>query len=229
MTTPMIRPKSPQEFVALQAARTLGRLDRFAECLRILHANGLPALIDAIRRDRSDDGTLPFPLMPRTVTQDVPPSRRCVLGIKVERRYIAAALVRDLEPDRVQVRALTSQADKAIAAAIRFVAEAAAKFSSARIAVERISSSVDTRRREIANGVLLALAAEQHRVLEVPSETLWQSFSVPACRTQGQLRNTVRRCWPAIAKSRRNAALDASALAMYAYVHSHFDGSLRTT
>lgn len=218
MTTPMIRPRSPEEFAALQAALMLDQVDRFVDHLMLIRSQGLSSLIGHVRQSRARvPGMLPFDI-PRRIE---PQPTRPVLGIKVERRYIAVALARDLTPERVQVRALASPLEKAEAGAVRFASDAAAKFPNARIAIEVASDDSDSRRRLLTSAVSRAVAKPTERPLEIPCETLWTRFSVPGCRTQGQLRNSVRRCWSTIAKRQHNAALDATAIAMLAFVQIH--------
>lgn len=206
------RPRTADDFFRLQLARKLGEPAR----LKDIEHFPVETLWKAFRKLRN--GKLDRTSFERALQQfddsadgSLPRHRLC--AIKLQRREVAAAVFSGLKLDFVQERHLSSDPAKAESSALGFINWVVSNLEADSAALERIVSSIPTRRVNLSRTALASLRAIPLPVWEVEKKDLLKRFALPAPKTRKEVRGIVSEIWP-ILNDRSDAILDAVALGL---------------
>jgi hypothetical protein len=148
------------------------------------------------------------------------PSR--VLGLRVERRAIAAAVFYGNGLEYTQVKQLPSNHNKVLGSALAFVAWLLDQFSFDSVAVEPLTLG-DSQRSQLSATIKQAVRERLLPVWEVPANELIGAFGEPRPRFRTQLRQLVSGMWPILSDEKRTELIcDAVALAAFVQIERRF-------
>jgi hypothetical protein len=144
-------------------------------------------------------------------------------AIRVERRAVAVVVMNGLELEYVQVRHLTSTADRALSSALGFVNRILEQFPFESAAVEVVPQSSDVQRARLTAGIVQTLREQSVGLWELTKQDLFACFGFPALHSRTELRDVVSRMWPYVkAGSDGPYVRDAAALGIYCQTERRF-------
>jgi hypothetical protein len=224
------RPSNPDEYFALRLAQKLGEPQAAAHYSGLMAQHPKSKLIAAL--NRSIEGKKPGEdLAQRFHTELLSNGRNgahlptpILVGIRIERRGVAAAIFTGAHLESVRFRHLSSKSIKAEASASGFVRSLIHDFHIESAALEAIPLDEEIHRAVLTQAVAKQLREGGTSIWEVNKKTVIASLAHPAPRTRGKAREIVQQIWPQLTPKRGEVCvLDAVALGLFVQTERLFN------
>jgi len=139
-----------------------------------------------------------------------------LIAIRVERRAVAAAILRRDYLEYTDARQLSSAHDKALASAVGFINWMLARFPAESAAIESIPNAHECQRRVLHNAICQTLRDRLLPIWEIPKAALLDGYGHPALRSRRQVREVATSIWPILAGTHAKLFIqDAAVLGLH--------------
>lgn len=146
-----------------------------------------------------------------------------LLAIRIERRAVACACFHGDNLEFSDVRQLTSNREKAVNTAGRFVNWVLDAFPVDAAAMDLLPPGGDSQREALSAVIQRSLQERLLPSFDISRETLLEAYGYPALRSRQQLRDVVTTIWPVLAGTHAKVFIqDAAAVGLYAQVDRNF-------
>jgi hypothetical protein len=223
------RPKTATDLFALRLAFRLGDAVSAGHYAQLAYKYPESRLLVAFRRAVSTPGSLEeqcrrFHLELDKVQGSAPINGNVkLLAIRVERRSVAAAIFYGSRLEYSQVRQLSSDKNKILPSALRFIAWISEQFPLDSATVESIPNGNEIQRRLLKDAIAQSLLESLLPIWEVSKKDLFQAYGHPPLKSRRELREVVTSMWPVLAGTNAKAFIqDAVALGLYVQVERLF-------
>lgn len=222
------RPKSVSDLFALQLARRLNDAAGVGDYAQLASQHSRARLLVALRRAIKSGDRLHlserFHLQLEKIgTNGFANESADLLAVRVERRSLAAAIYHGEHMEYSQVRQLTSDKDKVVASALRFITWIANQFPLDSAAVETIPNGNQIQRKTLTEAIIRLLRDRLLPIWEIDKKDLFFAFGNPPLVSRKELREVVTGIWPILAGAKiKTFVQDAAALGLYVQVERLF-------
>jgi hypothetical protein len=224
------RPSSPDEYFALRLAQKLGEPEAAAHYTGLMAQHPKSKLVAAF--NRSAEGQERGEDMAHRFHDELSANGRngahlltpILVGIRIERRGVAAAIFTGAHLESVRFRHLSSKPIKAEASASGFVRSLIHEFRIESAALETIPLNEEIQRAVLTRAVAKQLRDDGTSIWEVSKRTVIASLAHPPPRTRSQAREIIQQIWPQLAPKRGEVcALDAVGLGLFVQTERLFN------
>jgi hypothetical protein len=146
-----------------------------------------------------------------------------LIAIRVERRSIAAAVFHGQNLEYCQVRQLSSDKNKVVGSAIRFITWMAGQFQLDSVAIESIPNGNEIQRGILTDAIIQALRERLLPIWETSKQDLFRAYGYPPLKCRKELREAITDIWPVLAGTNGKTFIqDAVALGLYVQIERLF-------
>lgn len=146
-----------------------------------------------------------------------------MISIRIERRAVAAAVLRGEQLEYADSRQLSSIHDKALVSAVGFVNWMLARFTVDSAVLEAIPSGYEFQRRMLHDAICRELRDRALPIWEIPKPVLLEACGYPALKSRPQLRAVATSIWPILEGAHGKVFVqDAAILGLHAQTERHF-------
>jgi hypothetical protein len=222
------RPATAQEFFALRLAAKLGDAGAAQHYVELADTASQSQLLAAYGRTllTNTDLARRFHLELESLKNrnradhEVTP----LAAVRIERRAVGFAILRDDHLMHVEARQLSSAPDKALGNTVRFVTRFLERFPCESAALELIPDGHEVQRTLLQQAVLRVLSAHGMGVIEIAKADLLAAFGYPAPRFRSDLRASISSIYPVLDQQRGGPwTYDAAALGLFVQTERLFN------
>jgi hypothetical protein len=147
-----------------------------------------------------------------------------LLAVRIERRTVAMAVLKDVHLEYVKSRQLSSFSGKALASAAHFFERVLDDYPPTSAVLESVPLSRQGQRTQIVNIMEEILGSRGVAITSVHRREVLAAFGNPPLRSRSQLRNVVQSIWPVLdMESGAPCARDAAGLGLYVQTECLFN------